>query len=285
MLRDCLLTLAAQSATPGLFEVVVVDDGSRCDLRSVVGEVSGSGPAFRYVRQEPGGLNLARNHGATAARGDLLAYLDDDTLVSPGWAEALVAAFERWGCDGVAGRIQLRLEGPEPRWLAGRLRSYLSELDLGPQPLWLTSQFPWGANCAVTRSGFDMVEGFIPGGDRLGSSLVSSGDVDFFRRLRAAGGRIAYWPAAHVLHRVPPERLTPDFFRRRAFAQGISDIRVLQPELMSAPRWRTATREVLRAGRAIPICGRSLLEGRGVLRAMFWLSYCRGRLAALKEQR
>jgi len=59
-------------------------------------------------------------------------------------------------------------------------------------------------NCAVTRSGFDLVDGFVPGADRMGTSLVSSGDVDFFWRLRASGGRIAYWPAAQVLHRVTP---------------------------------------------------------------------------------
>src|SRR4029077_2517732 len=104
---------------------------------------------------------------------DIVAFLDDDTLVSPHWATAVIDAFERFGCDGLAGRIQLQLEGPEPRWLGTRLRAYLSELDFGPQARLLERGEPYGANCAVTASAARAIGGFRSGLDRTGTSLIS----------------------------------------------------------------------------------------------------------------
>lgn len=275
LLADCLRSLGAQER-PDL-EVVVVDDGSEPDLRAVV-EHAAEALDVRYVRQDAAGLNVARNTGAEVARGEILAYLDDDTLVSPGWAEAVVEAFEARGCDGLAGRIELRLEGVEPRWLTPGLRAYLAELNLGTRPRWLgAGETPYGANCAVSRAVFARIGGFRPGLDRAGRSLVSNGDVEFFRRLRALGGRLAYEPRAHVLHRVPADRLTAAFFLRRAFAQGVSDVMLEEGTggkgNGAGARWR----EVVRAGRAMPILVKGLARGHGAVSAAAWLAYCRGR--------
>jgi hypothetical protein len=155
----------------------------------------------------------------------------------------------------------------------------LAELDLGDEPRLLPpNQFPYGANCAVTRGAYTRIGGFRDGLDRNGRSLVSNGDIEFFRRLRQAGGRLAYAPGAHVHHRVPPERLTRPWFRRRTFAQGVSDA------IMDPPpgRLRGMGRELLRAGRTAPILARNVLGGRGATNAELWLAYCRGRFDAVR---
>ena len=91
-LRRCLDTLRAQVGTGDRLEVVVIDDGSSSDIQGLVASVAEAGPvAMRCERQALGGVNRARNHGAAIARGDVLAFLDDDTLVCPGWAGALLA--------------------------------------------------------------------------------------------------------------------------------------------------------------------------------------------------
>lgn len=277
LLRDCLATLVKQDVPAGLMEVVVVDDGSAADLSGVVSDLSTVAIPVRMERQEPSGLNVARNRGATAARGAILAYLDDDTLVAPEWAAAVIDAFEREGCDGLAGRIRLQLEAAAPRWLTPRVRCYLTELDLGPRPLDLdTGLVPFGANCATSRAAFERLGGFRVGLDREGSSLLSNGDIEFFGRLRAAGGRIRYRPDASVLHRVVAQRLTKTWFRRRVWAQGVGD-GLLDPEGSTA-------RDVLRAGRAAPILARNAAAGRGIFAAELWLRYCAGRIAGRKPR-
>lgn len=280
LLDDALATLVAQVDPPPGFEVVVIDDGSEPSLADVVARHRGAAFPIRHVRQEPSGLNVGRNRGAAEAEGDVLAFLDDDVLVDPGWAAATYRAFADHGADGMAGRIRLKLEGDEPRWLNERLRTYLSELDRGDEPHEMPpGATPWGANCAVTRAGFEAADSFTPGLDRLGKSLVSNGDKDFFERVRATGGRILYWPEAWLWHRVPADRLTTEFFVRRARAQGVSDVLMDQPDV-SAATW---ARELVRVGRTVPIAAKATLRRQTLWPARFWFEYCRGRAETMRK--
>ncbi len=281
-LRKCLDTLTRQDASPSEFEVVI-DDGSSADISALVSE-AGVGAAFdiRCERQPLSGLNTARNHGVAIADGDVLGFLDDDTLVSEGWAEALLAAFDLPACSAVGGRVELRLDAPAPPWLAVR-RDYLAEYDLGAEPCWLAGgPVPVGANCAVRRSEFERVGGFHPALDRLGGTLVSNGDTEFFQRLQAAGGKLRYEPRAHVFHCVPAERLTVDYFVRRHFAQGVSD-QLMLAVTKKAPLRRRWARIGYELARNLPhmsnTVARDLLRGRGRLNGRFFTAYWRGRMS------
>jgi GT2 family glycosyltransferase len=288
-LRRCLDTLRAQTGTGDHLEVVVIDDSSSSDIQGLVASVAGAGPvAMRCERQALGGVNRARNHGAAIARGDVLAFLDDDTLVSPGWAGALLGAFEHHPAAGVGGRVQLQLAGPAPSWLEPR-RYYLAEYDLGDEAHWLEGDpVPVGANCAVRRSEFERLGGFRDGLDRIGGSLVSNGDTEFFRRLRSAGGRLRYEPAARVLHCIAADRLTVAYFLARHFAQGVSDELMAELEQPSA----STARRLARLGRELGVLVgpqsetvvKDLLRGRGTVNARFFSAYWRGRLAALGKR-
>lgn len=75
-LKETLESVFAQDYGP--FEVVFVDDGSR----DRTAEIARSFPV-RYVRQENQGLPAARNAGLALARGELVAFLDDDDLLPP----------------------------------------------------------------------------------------------------------------------------------------------------------------------------------------------------------
>lgn len=290
-LANCLRTLQSQAIDASALEVIVVDDGSRSDIGSVVAALSAEGAIeLRCERLELVGLNGARNHGASVARGELLAFLDDDTLVSPGWAAALVEAFASQPCAAVGGKVELQLAGPAPEWLASR-RYYLAEYDLGPEPRWLDGSlvdgrdsFPVGANCAVRRAEFDRLGGFRAGLDRIGGSLVSNGDTEFFRRLHAAGGRLRYEPQASVLHCVPRERLTAKYFARRYRAQGVSDelLRELEGERAG---WRDRLELLRRLGREAKQLCKDLIRGRGSVNGRFEVNYWAGRLLAAGKRR
>lgn len=290
VLERCLETLQSQDADSRDFEVVVVDDGSEVDVPALVSRVAARGPIpMRCERQELGGLNRARNRGVAASHGEVLAFLDDDTLVSAGWASALLRTFSEFPCAGIGGKVELALEAPAPPWLAARAY-YLAEYDLGPESRWLRGEphsggdpLPVGANCAVRRREFDRLDGFRSGLDRIGGSLVSNGDTDFFRRLRASGGRMRYEAQASVLHCVPRERLTLRYFAKRSYAQGISD------ELLFAdPRpysWRRRLGRARFAVAGLKMLGNDMLHGRGYAIGWFHTHYWAGRFAAYRRQR
>lgn len=93
-LACCLEALAAQTMPTGSFEVIVVDDGS---LQPLV--IDASRWAGRYplvsIHQRNTGPAGARSRGVVAARGELLAFTDDDCLPTPQWLEMLVATLRK----------------------------------------------------------------------------------------------------------------------------------------------------------------------------------------------
>lgn len=276
MLGDVLRGLTSQTANPGTYEVIVIDDGSTDETAAVTRSFQGSATRVRYVHQENAGLNTGRNRGAEEADADLLSYLDDDVYVGPDFVSALLTGFATHAdAQALGGRIVLHFEGPVPSWLTSRLRLYLSEFDRGDNVEVLNApEYPRGANFAVRRELVARVGGFVPALDRRGTSLISSGEQEFFQRVHRAEQKIVYWPTATVRHRVPPERLTVDYFRRRARAQGVSD--ALLESARRSPQ--DLSREVIRTARILPITAQGLARGWGTINARLWWAYCQGRL-------
>lgn len=274
LLEGCLRSLTLQADTD--FEVVVVDDGSACDLRPAVEPAAALGLQVSVLRRDPKGLSAARNAGTRTAAGEVVAYLDDDALASTAWIGEMRDAFDRTGCDAVAGRIELAFDAPPPRWLRPGLRAFLAELDLGPELRALgPGETPFGANCAVRRAAFEDRGGFSARLGRAGASLRSNEEVAFFRALANRGGLVVYQPGALVWHRVSAERVTAEYLLRRAYAQGQSDVAIEPPGA-----WR---REVLRAARTPGILAKGLARDGSTVAARAWLGYCRGRWAARRS--
>ncbi|MFZ4768175.1 MAG: glycosyltransferase, partial [Roseimicrobium sp.] len=96
-LQQCLESLACQTLPP--LEVLVVDDGSTDPTPAIA-----QAYAFvRYHRQEHAGLGVARNVGMSLARGDVLAYTDDDCMADEDWLRQVVRAFQDPRCVAAGG--------------------------------------------------------------------------------------------------------------------------------------------------------------------------------------
>lgn len=93
-LRSCLLALVDQHYTK--YEIIVVDNApSTNDTARVVHQFYQDGPQIRYVREDHPGLSWARNRGIEMARGEILAFTDDDMIVDAYWLLELVRGFYR----------------------------------------------------------------------------------------------------------------------------------------------------------------------------------------------
>ena len=165
------------------FEVVVVDNGSTDDTRAIA-ERAG----VRVLAREHGLAGEARNDGAAAAAGAVLAFTDADCFPDPGWLAAGLRALD--GADLVQGRVE-----PDP---AARMRPFDRSLWVGAQDgLFQT------ANLFMRRELFDRIGGFEElHADAHGRAFGE--DVWLGWRAVRAGGRATFAPDALVHHAVLP---------------------------------------------------------------------------------
>jgi glycosyltransferase involved in cell wall biosynthesis len=209
------------------FEVVVVDNGSSDRTREVV-EQRACNPRLKYVFEPIIGLSVARNTGARVARGDILAYLDDDAVASPRWLQVLDAAYQNNSKLAIAGGKVTLLwpQGiPQPRWLSPGLAANLGAYDLGDSIVYIEqpSFTPRGLNYSIRRSFLEEIGGFDPHLGRVGKNLLSNEELQMTEFALQRGWQVAYLPEAIVAHNVAPERLKRSWFLKRGWWQGISE--------------------------------------------------------------
>jgi hypothetical protein len=174
------------------FEVIVVDDGSQDDTGDLVRKLFAEA---RLVRQAPAGLSAARNAGAAAARGAVLAFTDDDCRPDPAWLTRLEEELQAGDWDAVGGPNL-----PPPPVTAAQ--AVVAAAPGAPSHVMLDdleAEHVPGCNLAVTRAAFLKVGGFDP------RFTTAGDDVDFCWRLRDAGLRIGFSPTAVVWHERRPD--------------------------------------------------------------------------------
>lgn len=226
-LQAAISSLLTQSVSRSLYEVLVVDNCSTDSTREVVRRYSVDHDV-KYIYEPKLGLSHARNAGWRNARGRYAAYLDDDAVAGPAWLEKALEAFERVkpvpGCVG--GRVTPIWEAPRPSWVSNELVTGLTVVDWSDEAHELHDlgqQWLVGANIAFPIEVLRRVGGFVPCLDRVGSRLLSGGDVFLQKQIQKAGYKCLYYPDMVVQHLVPRTRLTQKWFIARYFWQGVSD--------------------------------------------------------------
>ncbi|MCW2915949.1 MAG: putative glycerophosphotransferase/glycosyltransferase [Actinomycetia bacterium] len=103
-LDDCLASIAGQTVRD--LEVILVDDGSTDDSAFIAQSYADRDPRFILIRLDHGGPGRARNAGIERARGEFLAFVDGDDLVTPHAYQLMLRTLEESGSDLVAGGVQ-----------------------------------------------------------------------------------------------------------------------------------------------------------------------------------
>jgi GT2 family glycosyltransferase len=212
----------ANQTLPALETIVVVDHNPELLERAR--------DCFRDARVVPNtgqrGSSGSRNTALELARGEILAFLDDDAIAAATWLQEMLRPYEDPAVIGTGGT-------PLPRW------------DGGETPRWLPPEFYWtigcgyrglperiapvrntiGAAMSFRRSVFERIGGFsLHLGPAMAAPIAHGGGEDTelgIRALRAfPGARVLHVPAAVVEHRVPVERTSPSYFRRRCWLEG-----------------------------------------------------------------
>jgi len=167
------------------------------------------------------GLSAARNVAIPEAKGELIAFLDDDVVAFPDWAEALVRAFAETDAIGVTGPALPLWENPSMAWFPEELYWIISCTAWSGWDRVREVRNAWGMNMAFRKEAFS-VAGLFHSATGYHKGPFAE-DNEFSLRVRSkTGKRILYVPDATVWHKVHRYRLSLSFVRERAYWIGRS---------------------------------------------------------------
>lgn len=229
MLHSALTSLERQEGDIRTeFEILVVDDGSTDATPDIVEAHRRLNPSLiRYVQQDNHGIGSARNLGVAEARGEWIAFFDDDQIADPSWLAALYNTAVATEADCVGGVCRLsipfdhelakdstirRLLGENLQIIAPR-RGLLSLIDPRTR-----EALPGTGNVIAKSTLFRSVGKF--------SDRAYGEDLEFFRRGQTLGAKIGVTRAAIVQHIIPIQRLQARYLLELAAAGGRSQAEI-----------------------------------------------------------
>jgi glycosyltransferase involved in cell wall biosynthesis len=264
-LATALESLGQTHVPDGLrWEVLVVDNNSTDETAAVVARFADEGTLpVRHIVEAEQGLSFARNRGIREAAGDVIAFLDDDVVVSPEWLPRLAAAFDAYAAECVGGPARLDPAMPRPHWWRPEFDGKIGHFDRGDAVIVSRDvgdgMIGIGANVAFRRGVFDRLGFFRAELGRTQKRLYMGDDLDLVNRVRRSGGTAVYDPGVVVEHRPDLSRLTKEYLRRWYTYYGEWDfVRDLDAaidamRILGVPRWRyrTAARNALALVKAV----------------------------------
>jgi len=211
----------AQQTVAALETIVVVDHNP-----GLLQRLCSEAPQVKAVENgEERGLSGARNSGIAVARGEVVAFLDDDATAAPDWLEQLTVPYADEAVIGVGGfvdpvwprRQRPAALPPEFDWVVGCSYRGLPETTAPVRNM-------IGANMSLRRSVFADVGGFRSGMGRIGTRPLGCEETELCIRARRwfPAAVILFEPRARVRHRVTLERTGWRYFRSRCYAEGLS---------------------------------------------------------------
>lgn len=205
LLQGCLESLAEQTLEASMFEVIVVDNNSTDNTLEIAGLFAKTTPNIRIFTEVILGHSHARNRGWREARGEYVAYIDDDAKASPDWCERILHAFKTVTPTpaAVGGQIHPFYEVPPPSWFTDdfEIRTWGGNAGFLELP---RARYGFsGSNMAFQRKilerhgGFSSRYGIVDGTLRMGE------DTEFFNRIYDEEPNFWYDPLIKVFHLVP----------------------------------------------------------------------------------
>jgi len=234
-LKDVLTSLQLAHVPDFSFEILVIDNASTDDTKQTVSSFINTLP-IRYIFEPKLGLHNARNRGLKESAGDILAYIDDDILVSKNWLCSIPRCFSLPGVVMATGNCFPLFHDATPDWLV-RFWNRRSLIRSRPKYFWplsiihffaqeskrISPSLVWGCNFIIKKKFLLDARGFHP--DALPSNLkFYRGDGEsYLGRIAESMGLFAlYNSELSIFHKVHKGRLTEAYFAQRGYNEGIT---------------------------------------------------------------
>ena len=228
-LLACIRSLESQTLPP--LEVIVVVDHNP-DLLARAADAFPKATVIPNRRSR--GLSGARNSGTAAARGSIIAFIDDDARAEADWLEHIQECFGEDSVVGAGGALLPLWEGPEARWVPREFYWVFGCSYTGLPEQLAPVRNPIGANMAVRATVLEEIGGFREGGEsdaprelqargvvRAGGNIPDDTDLAIRVKQHRPDAVWLYQPQARVLHTVTLERASLGYFLRRSYEEGV----------------------------------------------------------------
>ena len=242
LLKRLLVKLTKQK-TEGLFSysVVVADNDYKKTAKHVVSEFAASTSiSVTYCFEAEQNIALARNKTLENAKGDFIAFIDDDEIPAVDWLYNLFKTCNTFGVDGVLGPVKPYFDHNPPRWIVKLKSVERPAHNTGYEIDWPETRT---GNVLFKKKIID--EEILPFRPEFGTG---SEDVDFFRRMMEKGGVFVWCDNAVVNEIVPPARCKRSYQVKLALLRGGNSLKHRQGFL----------KNLLKAIIAIPVYGLAL---------------------------
>jgi glycosyltransferase involved in cell wall biosynthesis len=266
-----LLGELAKLETGGAFDlsVVVADNDRECSAREVVEAFARRAPfEVVYCAEPEQNIALARNRAIAHAKGDFIAFIDDDEFPGPDWLARMLAACEEHGSAGVLGPVRPHFDDEPAAWL---VRGRFCERPEHPTGMRMDWNGCRTGNVLFRRS-------ILPEGEPPFDRAFGTGgeDKDFFMRMNGRGHFFTWCNEAPVYETVPPSRQRASYMFKRALLRGRNilkhpegRLRVIATSLVALPAYTAVLPVVALFG-----------KHKAVHFGIRWCDHC-GRLLAL----
>jgi hypothetical protein len=215
-LHECVASVMAQTVPP-LETIVVVDHNPE-----LLEEIKREFPDVIAVPNIGGrGVSGARNSGVKASRGEVVAFLDDDSIAAPHWLATLLRHIVTPGVVGAGCYSDGLWEDPCPSWFPSEFGWTIGVSYSGLPKVPTAMRNVWTSAMLVKRSAFEIVDGFREDFGKIGNKSLPE-DTDLCLRIAAVQENAVWmWDPAKVMqHRVPAGRATFGYLMSRCFLQG-----------------------------------------------------------------
>ncbi|MDO5524812.1 MAG: glycosyltransferase [Prevotella sp.] len=195
------------------FEVIIVEDGSKNDCRSVVEKYSGA-LDIHYYYKDNSGPGQSRNYGAERSKGDYLIVLDSDVVLPEGYLQAVEDELKANPCDAFGGPDSAHPSFTDvQKAISYSMTSFFTTGGIRGGKKKLDKFYPRSFNMGIRRDVYQQLGGF--------SKMRFGEDIDFSIRIFKAGCSCRLFPEAWVWHK---RRTDMRKFFRQVYNSGIARI-------------------------------------------------------------
>lgn len=224
------------------WEIIIIDNNSKDDTNKVsefYKQFSNQNFSLRYFLEKRQGIAFARMRAINEARGEFIAFIDDDNFPENDWVlQSYIFGKEHPQAGAWSGQIHGDFEVSPPEDFT-RIQAFLAIREHGLQPYLFDAdnlRLPPGAALVVRKQAWcESVPEELVFKGRLSKLMVSGDDTEALLYLHKAGWEIWYNPAMHINHQIPHWRLEKDYLLVLARGCGLC---IFQLRLINAKNWQ-----------------------------------------------
>lgn len=271
-LPGALETVRLQTASPALFELIIVDNASTDNTATIAHAFIAANPHLdcRYCYEAKKGLSAARNRGIAEASSEVINYVDDDALLAPGYLQAMISFFNQNSkAAGAGGRVIPKYaSGQPPEWMSKYLDGFIGKVEYGQQqkPFDHTMKYPVGCNMAYRKLVLQQAGGFNE------ALQFRSDDKYIFQQVKKISPAIYYIPDAVLQHYIDAHRLEINNFKQLFLKTGNEEKKRVLMEQGFAGLLKKGAEFLIKTAAAALIFVVFFLQGNRAKGKYVWLS-------------